>query len=83
MDMFDNKKDYLFAPSAVGLNTWESQTYAYGTTVSTQGDLRGPYGTYGYVTINKDGSDTEIATVTKLLVMTCPLELAILIGLII
>lgn len=65
MDMFDNKKDYLFAPSAVGLNTWESQTYAYGTTVSTQGDLRGPYGTYGYVTINKDGSDTEIATVTK------------------
>ena len=64
-DMFDDKKDYLLAPSVIGLNTWESQTYAYGTTVSTQGDLRGPYGTYGYVTITKDGADTEIASVTK------------------
>lgn len=64
-DMFDDEKDYLFAPSASGLNTWESQIYAYGTTVSTQGDLRGPYGTYEYVTITQDGADTEISSVTK------------------
>ena len=55
MDMFDNKKDYLFAPSAVGLNTWETQTYAYGTTVSTQGDLRGPYGTMDMLLSIKTG----------------------------
>lgn len=64
-DIFSTSKDYLLAPSAAGLNTWESQTYAYGSSVSTLGDLRGPYGTYDYVTVSKNGSENEVATVTK------------------
>ena len=64
-DIFSPTADYLLAPSAAGLNTWESQTYAYGSSVSTQGDLRGPYGTYDYVTVAKGATETEVAAVTK------------------
>lgn len=64
-DIFSPKDDYLLAPSAAGLSTWESQTYAYGSSVSTQGDLRGPYGTYDYVTVAKGATETEVAAVTK------------------
>lgn len=63
--IFGEKEDYLLAPSAAGLNLWESQTYAYGSTVSTLGDLRGPYGTYSYTTLLRGESETEVASVTK------------------
>ena len=63
--VFSPTEDYLLAPSAAGLDTWESQTYAYGSSVSTQGDLRGPYGTYDYVTLAKGTTETEVAAVTK------------------
>lgn len=63
--MFNEKEDFLLAPSAAGLNIWESQTYAYGTTVSTQGDLRGPYGTYSYNTVLRGETETEVASVSK------------------
>ena len=63
--IFDEKEDYLLAPSATGLHIWESQTYAYGSTVSTLGDLRGPYGTYSYTTLLRGESETEVPSVTK------------------
>lgn len=63
--MFSEKDDYLLAPSTAGLHIWESQTYAYGSTVSTLGDLRGPYGTYNYTTLLRGETETEIPSVTK------------------
>ena len=63
--MFAENEDYLLAPSACGLDTWESQTYAYGSSVSTLGDLRGPYGTYAFTTILRGESETEVASVSK------------------
>ncbi len=65
VQIFSPTEDYLLAPSAAGLNIWESQTYAYGSSVSTQGDLRGRYGTYDYVTLAKGTTETEVAAVTK------------------
>lgn len=63
--MFGEKEDYLLAPSAAGRQLWESQTYAYGTTVSTLGDLRGPNGTFDYTTVLRGETETEVASVTK------------------
>lgn len=63
--VFGEKEDYLLAPSAAGRNLWESQTYAYGSTVSTNGDLRGPYGTYSYTTLLRGETETEVPSVTK------------------
>lgn len=63
--VFGENEEYLLAPSAAGINIWESQTYAYGTTVSTQGDLRGPYGTYKFNTVLRGDAETEVASVTK------------------
>lgn len=63
--IFGENEEYLLAPSAAGINIWESQTYAYGTTVSTQGDLRGPYGTYKFNTVLRGDAETEVTSVTK------------------
>lgn len=63
--MFSPEEDYLLAPSSAGLHIWESQTYAYGTTVSTQGDLRGPYGTYQLSTVLRGETETLQASVSK------------------
>lgn len=63
--MFSPEEDYLLAPSPAGLHIWESQTYAYGTTVSTQGDLRGPYGTYQLSTVLRGETETLQASVSK------------------
>ncbi|MBR0275496.1 MAG: RagB/SusD family nutrient uptake outer membrane protein [Prevotella sp.] len=63
--IFDEKEEYLLAPSAAGLHIWESQTYAYGSTVSTLGDLRGPYGTYSLNTVLRGEAETEVASVSK------------------
>lgn len=63
--LFDPEEDYLMAPSAAGLRIWESQTYAYGTTVSTPGDLRGPYGTYSRQAVLRGETETEQAYVSK------------------
>lgn len=64
-NIFGEKEEYLLAPSAAGLQIWESQTYAYGSTVTTLGDLRGPYGTYNYNTVLRGETETEVASVTK------------------
>ncbi len=57
--------DYLLAPSAVAIQNWEDQTYAYDATTTTTGDLRGLYGSYEYETENDGVSNTEYARVTK------------------
>ena len=63
--MFSYKDDYLLAPSAAGLRLWDSQTYAYGSSVSTLGDLRGEYGTYSYNTELNGETESEVAAVSK------------------
>lgn len=38
--------NYEIAPSAVAFDTWENQTYYHNALVTTEGDLRGDFGSY-------------------------------------
>ncbi len=57
--------DYLLAPSAQAIATWEDQTYAYDATTTTTGDLRGLYGSYEVDTESDGAGTTEYARITK------------------
>jgi hypothetical protein len=66
MPAMTSKTNYLLAPSALAIKTWEDQTYSISNTSTLSGDLRGRQGSYStFTSLNELNDNVTNTLITK------------------